>query len=112
MTKEIFPYEIDYYITAEGEKPFKVWLDGLRDINGRAKVRIRLDRARLGNLGDYKSVGEGVFEMRIDFGPGYRVYFGIAGNRLILLLLGGDKSSQTRDIQRAQGYWQEHQRRT
>jgi putative addiction module killer protein len=63
-----------------------------------------LDRARLGNLGDNRSVGEGVHEFRIAYGPGYRVYFGLEGNRLILLLLGGDKSTQQKDIARAKEY--------
>ena len=79
---------------------------------GRARVRVRLDRARLGNLGDNRSVGEGVHEFRIAHGPGYRVYFGLEGNRLILLLLGGDKSTQQKDIARAKEYWRDHQRRT
>lgn len=107
-----FPYEIDYYVTENGKKPFKEWLEGLRDVQGRAKLRVRLDRARLGNLGDNRLVGEGVHELRIDFGPGYRVYFGLEGNRLILLLLGGDKSTQQKDIARAKEFWQDHQRRT
>ena len=89
-----FPYEIDYYISEDGRKPFKEWLERLRDVRGRAKIRIRLDRVRLGNFGDSRSVGEGVNELRVDYGPGYRIYFGQDGARLILLLIGGDKSSQ------------------
>jgi putative addiction module killer protein len=106
-----YPYEIDYYVTAQGGKPFKDWLEGLRDVQGRARIRVRLDRVRLGNLGDHRSVGAGVQELRIDYGPGYRVYFGTEGQRVVLLLLGGDKSSQTRDIARAREFWQDHQRR-
>jgi putative addiction module killer protein len=108
---QTFPYEIDYYATSDGRKPFKDWLESLRDVQGRAKVRVRLDRARLGNLGDNRSVGEGVHELRIDYGPGYRVYFGLEGSRLVLLLLGGDKSSQSKDIARAREFWKDHQRR-
>lgn len=108
---QAFPYEVEYYETEDGRKPFREWLLGLRDVNARARVRIRLDRARLGNLGDRKPVGHGVEEMRIDYGTGYRVYFAIEGNRLILLLLGGDKSTQGRDIKRAQHYWRDHQER-
>lgn len=108
---QTFPYEIDYYLTETGKKPFKEWLDGLKDVFGRAKIRIRLDRARLGNLGDNRSVGEGVRELRIDYGPGYRVYFALDGTRVVLLLLGGDKSSQERDIARAREYWREYQGR-
>jgi putative addiction module killer protein len=76
MTMQVFPYEIEYYVSANGEKPFKEWLEGLRDVSGRAKIRVRLDRARLGNLGDHKHLDQGVWELRIDCGPGYRVYFG------------------------------------
>jgi len=107
-----YPYQIDYYVTEHGDKPFKDWLENLRDVQGRARIRVRLDRVRLGNLGDHRSVGEGVFELRIPYGPGYRVYFGIEGQKLVLLLLGGDKSSQKRDISRAKDYWQDHQRRS
>lgn len=109
MTIPTYPYEIEYYITDSGRKPFKEWLESLRDINGRAKVRIRLDRARLGNLGDHKPVDAGVWEMRIDYGPGYRVYFAKDDDRLILLLIGGDKGTQHKDIRTAISYWQDHQ---
>jgi len=109
---QTYPYDIDYYVTDSGDKPFKEWLGHLRDVQGRAKIRVRLDRARLGNLGDNRSVGEGVHEFRIAHGPGYRVYFGLEGSRLILLLLGGDKSTQQKDIARAKEYWRDHQRRT
>jgi putative addiction module killer protein len=70
---ETFPYSISYYLTEAGGKPFKAWLDGLKDIVARQKVRIRLDRVRLGNLGKNRSVGKGVYELKIDYGPGYRV---------------------------------------
>ena len=81
---------------------FKSWLVELRDIRARAIIIRRLDAAGLGNLGDVGSVGDGVSEMRIHHGPGYRVYFARRGQALIVLLCGGDKSSQTRDIRRAQ----------
>jgi putative addiction module killer protein len=108
---QAFPYEIDYYVTKESKKPFKEWLENLRDSKARAKIRVRLDRARLGNLGDNRAVGEGVRELRVDYGPGYRIYFAIEGNRLILLLLGGEKSEQDRDIVRAKDYWRDHKGR-
>ena len=108
---EAFPYTIDYYLTADGKKPFKEWLDGLGDITARQKARIRLDRVRLGNLGRNRSVGEGVYELKIDYGPGYRVYYGHEGKTLILLLLGGDKASQEKDIALARAYWNDHKRR-
>lgn len=83
----------------------------MRDVNGRAKFRVRLDRARLGNLGDHKQVDEGVWEFRIDYGPGYRVYFAKEGGRLVLLLVGGDKGTQKRDIIQAASYLKDHRRR-
>ncbi len=107
----IFPFEIEYYTTREGKKPFKAWLESLKDVTGRANIRVRLDRARLGSLGDNRSVGEGVHELRVDYGPGYRVYFAIEGKRLLLLLLGGDKSRQHRDIATAKEYWRDYQER-
>lgn len=108
---EAFPYTISYYLTEVGEKPFKEWLDDLKDITARQKVRIRLDRVRLGNLGKNRSVGEGVYELKIDCGPGYRVYYGLDKKTVVLLLLGGDKSSQKKDITQARMYWEDHKRR-
>ena len=80
---------------------FAQWLDGLRDIKARARVQARLDRMAEGNPGDVKPVGEGVSELRIDFGPGYRVYFKSRGRELIVLLAGGDKKTQANDIKAA-----------
>lgn len=77
---------------------FSRWLRALRDLQAKAGILRRLSRAHAGNLGDVKSVGDGVSEMRVDIGPGYRLYFTRRGDALILLLCGGDKSSQTRDI--------------
>lgn len=108
---QVFPYEIDYYKTADGVAPFREWLEGLRDMDGRARIRVRLDRARLGNLGDHKHLGDGVWELRLDCGPGYRVYFAKEENRLILLLVGGDKGNQKRDIAHATEYLQDHRMR-
>lgn len=80
---------------------FSKWLMKLRDIRARARIQARIDRLELGNSGDVKPVGEGVSEMRIDYGPGYRVYFMQRGTELIILLAGGDKRSQSRDIENA-----------
>jgi putative addiction module killer protein len=108
---ESFPYSLSYYLTESGGKPFKEWLDGLKDIVARQKIRIRLDRVRLGNLGKNRFVGEGVYELKIDYGPGYRVYYGLEKKTVVLLLLGGDKSSQKRDITQAKIFWEDYKRR-
>jgi len=106
------PYTLEEYITDTGKIPFREWLRRLRDVRARAKIRVRLNRIRLGNFGDVKSVGGGVFELRIAYGPGYRVYFARSGSHVVLLLCGGDKSSQRRDIQTAKEYWGDYRRRT
>lgn len=82
---------------------FKEWRQGLRDQKAGAIIDARIIRVRAGLLGDVKSVGDGVSELRVDHGPGYRVYFTRRGGQLIILLCGGDKSSQARDIKAAQG---------
>lgn len=87
-----------------GGSPFREWLTGF-DVTARARIQARVLRFETGNLGDHRSVGEGVWEARCDFGPGYRIYFGKVGSALILLLLGGDKSTQRADIRRARDYW-------
>jgi putative addiction module killer protein len=80
---------------------FARWVDGLRDIRARARVLARIERLAAGNPGDVAAVGEGVSELRIDYGPGYRVYFKKRGRRLVILLAGGDKSTQSKDIRTA-----------
>lgn len=104
------PKEILSYITKDGQIPFEQWLNSLRDIKARTKIKARLRRVELGNLGDYKSVGDGVFELRIHYGKGYRIYFAQMGSVIILLLSGGDKDTQQNDIQKAKQYWLDYQR--
>lgn len=86
---------------------FAKWLSGLRDMRAKARIIARVRQAEHGNLGDTKSVGGGVSEMRIDVGPGYRLYYTRRGEILIILLIGGDKSTQEKDIKRAQAMLQE-----
>ncbi|MFN6470827.1 MAG: type II toxin-antitoxin system RelE/ParE family toxin [Nostoc sp. SerVER01] len=108
---EVQPREIRNYLTLDGKNVFDEWLDTLRDRRAKAKIRARLDRVEDGNLGDCKSVGEGVWELRIDYGPGYRIYFGQEGITVIILLCGGDKSTQEQDIVKAQEYWKDYRSR-
>ncbi len=109
---EAAPKELRVYITEQNCEPFSEWLVSLRDGKARAKIRVRLDRVSQGNLGDCRSVGEGLQELRIDYGPGYRVYFGQEGAAIVLLLCGGDKNTQAKDIETAKRYWNEYRRRT
>ncbi len=98
------------YLDEDGCGPFGRWFDRL-DARAAAKVAVARVKLAAGHLGNVKPVGEGVSEYRIDFGPGYRVYFGQDGKRLILLLLGGDKTSQPGDITKAKALWQDFKRR-
>lgn len=102
------PREIETYRTQNGREPFTEWFSTIRDTRAQSRIRSRLVSLEHGNFGDYRSVGGGVFELRIHVGTGYRVYFGEVDRTIVLLLCGGDKASQTRDIQRAKTYWQEY----
>ncbi|HJZ39539.1 MAG TPA: type II toxin-antitoxin system RelE/ParE family toxin, partial [Bacteroidales bacterium] len=79
-------YQIREYLTEDGRSPFSEWLNKLRDIRARARIRTRLDRVSLGNMGDYAAAGDGIYELRIFYGPGYRVYYGITENNTVVLL--------------------------
>jgi putative addiction module killer protein len=103
--------ELLEYITEKGNNPFHEWLNSLKDRAARARIRVRLNRLRLGNFGDCKSVGKGVSELRVDHGPGYRVYYGKSEMTIVILLCGGSKRSQSKDIRLAQKYWADFQRR-
>ena len=104
--------ELRYYQTSAGEQPFVEWLQGMNNRQARTRVEARLARVVIGNLGDVEPVGEGVMELRIDWGPGYRVYFARVGQVIILLLCGGDKRTQQRDINRAKEYFEDYKART
>ena len=108
---EVQPREIQSYSKPDGKVPFDEWLDSLHDFKGKAKIVRRLERVSGGNLGDCQSLGEGVWELRIDFGLGYRVYFGQVEAIIVLLLCGGDKSTQDTDIRTAKKYWEEYRSR-
>jgi len=102
------PKNVIIYQTAVGQEPFTDWLNSLRDPTSRRRILKRLLRLEQGHYGDSKSVGDGINELRFFFGAGYRVYFAEDGDTIVILLCGGDKSSQRRDIEKAQAYWQEY----
>ena len=108
---EVQPREITSYGTSDGKFPFDEWLDSVRDRNVRFRIKSRLDRVEQGNLGDIKSVGQGVFELRINYGPGYRIYLGQVGLTIVVILVAGDKSTQEQDIRQAIAYWKDYERR-
>jgi putative addiction module killer protein len=103
-------HRIEHYETPDGSDPIQEWLGKLRDKRARATVLRRLDRLATGNFGDHVSCRDGVWELRIDLGPGYRVYYALGKRRIIFLLCGGDKRKQQVDIERAVSYWQDIQR--
>jgi putative addiction module killer protein len=107
---KLIPRELRVYETPSGKAPFDDWLDGLRDTKGQSRIQVRLDRLEQGNLGDCKPVGEGVLELRINYGPGYRVYIAEDGPVVVLLLIGGDKGTQTKDIKTAKSYWKNYRK--
>ena len=97
------------YVTPAGKSPFRDWLAKLRDQDARAKILIRLDRLETGCFGDHKYLRDGVYELRIPHGKGYRVYYGRIGDTIVLLLCGGDKSSQNKEIGNAVSCWRAYQ---
>lgn len=106
------PIDLRVYQTAEGRQPFADWLQRLSDRQARSRIQARLARVAAGNFGDVEPVGAGVMELRIDWGPGYRVYFARHGRVVVLLLCGGDKRTQQRDIENAKRYFEDFKART
>jgi putative addiction module killer protein len=106
------PAEIRYFQTTGGSRPVIDWLERLPDRGVRARILARIDRLALGNAGDFAAVGEGVMELRLDFGPGYRVYYAKVGPVVLLLLCGGDKSTQKKDIANAKACLKDYRART
>lgn len=104
-------YKVSDYLTNDGHDPFKEWLQNLADRTAKARVLVRIQRMAAGNFGDCKPIADGVWELRIDHGPGYRVYYARAGAKLILILVGGDKRKQQAEIETALEYWKNWNRR-
>ena len=100
-----------HYQTSDKRIPYREWLDAVRNPVAFAAVQLRIDRLERGLFGDCAPIGEGVWELRIDTGAGYRVYYGFSGKQVVLLLCGGDKRTQTADIKRAKEYWKDHEER-
>ncbi|HET6249908.1 MAG TPA: type II toxin-antitoxin system RelE/ParE family toxin [Tepidisphaeraceae bacterium] len=100
-----------HYQTKEGVDVFDSWLNSLSDTIAVARIAARIDRLQAGNFGDHKPVATSVWELRIDHGPGYRVYYALAGRRVVLLLSGGDKRKQSADIRRAIAMWKDYNER-
>jgi putative addiction module killer protein len=105
-------FEIRRYVNAAGVDVFGEWFGALADRQAKARIRACLDRIGRGLFGDCEPVGEGVWELRVDWGPGYRVYYARAGQAILLLLCGGDKRKQQADISRAKDYWNDYKERT
>lgn len=104
--------EIHRYQTAAARIPFDEWIKGLNDERAQARIQSRIDRLALGLWGDSKAVGNGVLELRIDYGPGYRVYLARYGTQVVILLAGGDKRTQAADIEIAKEYWIDYKKRS
>jgi putative addiction module killer protein len=103
--------EVKHYVTASGRDLMRVWLDELHDARAAARIVMRIDRLAGGNFGDCKPLRGGLGELRIDYGPGYRVYYAMVGRTCVLLLCGGDKRKQATDIRRAIGYLEDYKQR-
>lgn len=99
-----------YYVRTDGETPFRIWRQALTDRRTKSAIDARIARLRGGNFGDSRPIGDGASENRIDFGPGLRIYYGVDGDDIVLLC-GGDKSSQAADIGRARAFWKDYRTR-
>lgn len=109
MAQSVTPKAIIAYADGKGWEPVTEWLKGLRDVQGKRRINARIHRLAAGHYGDHKHIQDGVYELRLFFGPGYRVYFGEDGDTVVVLLCGGDKGSQEKDIEAALAYWKEYQ---
>lgn len=105
------PQTVEVFTKSDGSQPVNEWLDNLSDTRAVARISARIVRLELGNPGDYKSIGGGLYELRVDYGPGYRVYFAVSGLTIVLLLCGGTKKTQQADIDTAEDYWASYKKR-
>ncbi len=103
--------EIRHYLTVSGRDPYQQWLDQMKDLKDRVAIQRRIDRLTEENFGDHKFCQDRVWELRVDFGPGYRVYYTLEGKTIVLLLCGGSKRTQAADVKEAVRYWRDYQRR-
>lgn len=108
MAQEAKSKQVVVHMDDKGNEPYLDWLTKLRNGQTRKRIAQRVARMASGNYGDFKSLKDGVFELRLSFGAGYRVYFGEQGDRVVILLMGGDKSTQNKDIEKAKEIWKEY----
>lgn len=101
-------YDIEFYFTPDGKEPFQIWLDSIKDECTQIRIVKRLDRIREGNFGDSKPIAKDLFELKFKMGPGYRIYYTIDERVIVVLLTGGDKSTQSSDIEKAKKYLKEY----
>lgn len=101
-------YKISVYTTVDGKAPFLNWLESIKDFQVRRRIQLRIDRLEIGNFGDTKQIDNSLYELRLFFGSGYRVYYTIENDKLVILLMGGDKSTQSKDIKKAKEYLQDY----
>lgn len=101
-------YEVEHVLSANGVDIYQAWLDTVRDTRFKARITTRVDRAALGHFGDTEPVGDGVHEMKLDFGPGFRVYYVVHSRKVLFLLGGGSKDKQQIDIDQAKALWKSH----
>lgn len=108
MCKEIQPKQVTIYANQDGDEPFSQWIEKLRDTRSKRRILQRLRRLEQGNYGDVAPIGDGLSELRMFFGSGYRIYFGEDGENIVVILCGGNKSTQEKDIESAKIYWKEY----
>jgi putative addiction module killer protein len=111
LSEDLNRVEVRHYVTRAGRDPYQTWLDRLKDLRARVAIQRRVDRIALGNFGDHKPCRDGVWELRVDVGQGYRVYFARHDRFVVVLLCAGDKRTQASDIDTAVTYWTDYLRR-